>query len=89
MYHGCSFADIDEDGKPELVIGCYDNHVYVFNGEDGSLTWQYIAPSYIGAPTSIGDLNNDGFFEIVFTSYNMLGRNSHIQVRTLECDDRW
>jgi outer membrane protein assembly factor BamB len=78
MYHGCSFADIDEDGKPELVIGCYDGHVYVFNGEDGSLAWNYIAPYYIGAPTSIGDLNNDGYFEIVFVSYNILGVLSHM-----------
>ena len=77
MYHGCSFADIDTDGKPELIIGCYDSHVYVLNGEDGSLTWQYIAPYYIGAPTSIGDLNNDGYFEIVFVSYNILGMLSH------------
>jgi outer membrane protein assembly factor BamB len=77
MYHGCSFADIDDDGKPELVVGCYDNHVYVFNGEDGSLCWEYAAAAYIGAPTSVGDLNNDGHFEIVFISYNVLGVLSH------------
>ena len=77
MYHGCSFADLDEDEKPELVIGSYDNHVYVFNAEDGSLAWQYIAPYYIGAPTSVGDLNNDGHLEVVFVSYNMLGVLSH------------
>jgi len=77
MYHGCSFADIDADGKPELVIGSYDHHLYVFNGEDGSLAWEYTAPFYIGAPTSIGDVNNDGFYEIVFTSYNILGVLSH------------
>jgi outer membrane protein assembly factor BamB len=73
MYHGCSFADLDEDGKPELIIGSYDSHVYVFNAEDGSLAWQYVAPYYIGAPTSIGDLNNDGHLEVVFVSYNILG----------------
>jgi outer membrane protein assembly factor BamB len=73
MYHGCSFADLDEDGRPELVIGSYDNHVYVLNAEDGSLAWQYIASYYIGAPTSLGDLNNDGHLEVVFVSYNMLG----------------
>jgi outer membrane protein assembly factor BamB len=72
MYHGGSFADIDKDGKPEIAIGCYDNHVYVLNGEDGSLHWQYTAPYYIGAPTSIADLNNDGHLEIVFVSYNMV-----------------
>jgi outer membrane protein assembly factor BamB len=77
MYHGCSFADLDQDEKPELVIGSYDNHLYIFNGEDGSLAWQYIAPYYIGAPTSIGDLNNDGYYEIICTSYNILRVFSH------------
>ena len=77
MYHGASFADIDEDGRPEIVIGCYDGQVYVFNGEDGSLAWEYTAPNYIGAPTSIADLDNDDHLEIVFTSYNYLGVLSH------------
>jgi len=73
MYHGCSFADVDEDGRPELIIGSYDCHVYVLNAEDGSLAWQYIAPYYVGAPTSLGDLNNDRHLEVVFVSYNILG----------------
>ncbi len=77
MYHGGSFADIDEDGLPEIVIGSYDHFVYVFNGEDGSLLWSYQAPYYIGAPTSIADLNNDAHLEIVFTSHNYLGVLSH------------
>ena len=73
MYHGGSFADIDEDGKPEIAIGSYDSHLYVLNGEDGSHNWDYPAPYYVGAPTSIADLNNDDHLEIVFVSYNMLG----------------
>lgn len=77
MYHGCSFADIDDDGRPELVIGCYDTNLYVFNGEDGSLAWEYDSSSYIGAPTSLGDLNNDGFYEIVCASGNTLRVLSH------------
>jgi outer membrane protein assembly factor BamB len=77
MYHGGSFADIDEDGKPEIAIGCYDNHLYVLNGEDGSLRWDYPASYYVGAPTSVADLNNDDHLEIVFVSYNRLGVLSH------------
>lgn len=73
MYHGGSFADIDEGGKPEIAIGCYDGHIYTLNGEDGSLLWSYAAPYYVGAPTSIADLNNDNHKEIVFTSYNEVG----------------
>lgn len=76
MYHGGSFADIDEDGKPEIAIGCYDHHVYVFN-DDSTLLWDYTAPYYIGAPTAIADLNNDNHLEIVFVSYNKLGVLSH------------
>jgi outer membrane protein assembly factor BamB len=77
MYHGGSFGDIDEDGKPEIVIGSYDSHIYVLNGEDGSVKWEYIASYYIAAPTSIADLNNDGHLEIVFASYNIIGVLSH------------
>lgn len=77
MYHGGSFADIDEDGKAEIAIGCYDNHVYVVNSEDGSPVWNYLAPYYVGAPTSIADLNNDDHLEIVFVSYNIIGVLSH------------
>ncbi len=77
MYHGGSFADIDEDGKPEIVIGCYDGKVYLLNAEDGSLEWEYPTSSYVGAPTSVADLNNDGHLEIVLVSYNRLIVISH------------
>jgi outer membrane protein assembly factor BamB len=77
MYHGGSFADVDEDGKPEIVIGSYDNHLYVINAEDGSPEWDYPATYYIGAPTAIADLNNDDHLEIVFISYNRLIVLSH------------
>jgi outer membrane protein assembly factor BamB len=46
--HDASFGqsaagDIDKDGKPEIVFGCYrnDSCVYALNGEDGSLLWKY------------------------------------------------
>lgn len=77
MYHGPSFADIDGDSKNELVIGSYDNRIYALNAEDGSLLWEYTDYAYIGAPTSIADLNNDNQFEIVFSSGYRLGVLSH------------
>jgi hypothetical protein len=77
MYHGCSFADIDEDGRPEVVIGCYDGDLYVFNAENGSLLWEYQGVLYLGAPTSIADLNSDGHYEIVFVSSYTLKVISH------------
>ena len=80
MYHGPSFADIDGDNKPELAIGSYDGHLYVLNGEDGSLVFDFSFPNvfYIGAPTSIADLNNDGFYEIVFVNYSKISAVNHL-----------
>jgi outer membrane protein assembly factor BamB len=71
IYHGASHADIDGDGKPELAIGDYSGLLNVINAEDGSLLWDYSFPSsyYIGAPTSIGDLDNDNLFEIVASGW--------------------
>jgi outer membrane protein assembly factor BamB len=77
MYHGASCGDVDEDGRMELVIGCYDNHVYVLNCEDGSLCWSYAASGYVGAPTSLADLNNDGHLEVVFVAGTQVGVLSH------------
>ncbi|MBN2381542.1 PQQ-binding-like beta-propeller repeat protein [bacterium] len=72
MYHGASFADIDEDGKHEIAIGCYDGKVYVLNAEDGSQCWEYQAPVAIAAPTSLGDINNDNHLEVLFAAYNTI-----------------
>ncbi len=73
MYHGGSFADVDEDGKMEIVIGSYDHYIYVLNAEDGSLAWSYLTPYYVAAPTSIADLDGDDHLEIVYVSYTQLG----------------
>jgi len=79
MYHGASFADIDGDNKPELAIGSYDGHLYVLNGEDGSIVFDFsfLNVFYIGAPTSIADLDNDGFYEIVFINYSKISAVNH------------
>lgn len=75
IYHGASFADIDNDGYQEIAIGDYSGNLMVLNAENGSLKWDYsfASPFYIGAPTSMGDLNNDGLYEIVFFDGDHLG----------------
>ena len=68
-YGSGAAADIDGDGKPEVVFGTYynDEHVYALNGEDGSLLWKFKSE---GGPvdTSIllHDLTGDGQPEVVF-----------------------
>lgn len=43
-------ADIDEDGKLELVFGCYrnDGSIYALNSEDGTLLWSYFPQFDVG-----------------------------------------
>jgi outer membrane protein assembly factor BamB len=72
IYHGTSVADLDNDSKPELVIGDYSGTLFCINGENGSQAWTYSwAPDYyyIGAPASIGDIDGDGNCEVVIFSW--------------------
>jgi outer membrane protein assembly factor BamB len=62
-------ADIDGDGKPEVVFGTYfgDEHVYALNGEDGSLKWKFKSRGGpIDTSILIHDLTGDQKPEIVF-----------------------
>lgn len=70
VYHGTAVADLDDDGKPELVIGDYSGKLHVLNAEDGTYAWSYLASNYIGAPPTIGDITGNGKCEVIFVSWN-------------------
>lgn len=71
VYHGTAVADLDKNGTPELVIGDYSGTLTVLNS-DGTLFWNYTGAGYIGSPASVGDINGDGWCNIVFCSWYVM-----------------
>ena len=65
-------ADIDEDGKPEVLFGNFNGEVRVLNGEDGSTAKIIQAEPNGGAlqtePTVL-DVNNDGHLDIIAANF--------------------
>ncbi len=68
-------ADIDGDGKLEIVFGCYrnDSMIYALNAENGSLLWKFNAKGTASegcndvAPV-IYDVDGDGKLEVIVPS---------------------
>ena len=61
-------ADIDGDGRLEIVFGTYfgDAHVYAVNAEDGSVLWKHASEGGpFDASIAIHDLDGDGDLEIL------------------------
>jgi outer membrane protein assembly factor BamB len=78
-----AIADIDNDGKLEVIIGSEDKKVYALNGENGSLLWSYETGGSVFSSPSIADIDNDGKLEIVVGSddkkiYALNGENGSL-----------
>lgn len=74
-YGQSSAADIDGDGKLEIVFGCYrnDSSVYALNAENGTLLWKYNthptgAEGCNDAAPAIADVDNDDSLEVIVAS---------------------
>ena len=66
VYHGAACGDIDRDGKPEVTFGDYCGYVYNCNAENGSLNWRATGYYYVGAPTTLADLDGDHYLDIIY-----------------------
>ena len=66
-------ADLDRDGKKEILFPSYDGNMYAVH-PDGTLFWKFSfadnGARFASEPV-VADLNNDGFPEIVFTTYEV------------------
>jgi M6 family metalloprotease-like protein len=67
--HALAAGDINRDGSIELAAAV-ENHLRLLNA-DGSLAWSYDCDSTLGSPV-LGDINSDGYPEIVVTSKNKI-----------------
>jgi outer membrane protein assembly factor BamB len=68
---GCSSAaDIDGDGKLEIVFSTYrnDGHIYALNAEDGSLHWKYDIGGCSDAAPLICDVDGDKLLDVILHS---------------------
>lgn len=67
-YGSGATADIDGDGKLEIVFGTYynDEHVYALNSEDGSVLWKHKSTSGpLDASIAIADFDKNGTLEVL------------------------
>src|SRR5262245_2662952 len=67
-YASPAVADLDGDGKPEVIWGNSD--LFVLNSEDGSVQWSAPNGSRIWPGIAVADLDNNGSLEVI------VGRNS-------------
>jgi poly-gamma-glutamate capsule biosynthesis protein CapA/YwtB (metallophosphatase superfamily)/outer membrane protein assembly factor BamB len=63
MLWALAVADLNGDGRQEVIGGSYDKHVYALAG-DGLVLWRYQAGAAIFA-VDVGDLDGDGRAEVV------------------------
>ncbi|HNB80819.1 MAG TPA: FG-GAP-like repeat-containing protein [Chitinophagaceae bacterium] len=76
VYHGTAVADLDKNGRPELILGDYSGTLTALH-HDGTLFWNYNAGAYIGSPVSVADIDGDGFCELVFCASNKVIALNH------------
>ncbi len=78
VYHGTAVADLNKDNKLELIIGDYSGTVHCLKAEDGSIVWTHFDPNYryIGSPVSVGDIDGNGYCDLIFSSaYEIIALN--------------
>jgi|GEM_PF-276827 len=65
-------ADIDQDGKPEILHGEFGGWVRCINAENGTTAWNLAVDlnSWIQTAPTIIDLNRDGKLDFVVASWN-------------------
>lgn len=81
-YSSPAVADLNNDGKAEIVWGAYD--VVALQGDDASLLWRAASNKRVWPGVAIDDLDHDGVLDIV------VGRSGDLlTVYTASGAERW
>jgi len=67
-YSSPAVADLDGDGKPDVIWGSYE--VVALNGADGSLKWSAPSSNRVWPGIAVADLTGNGTLEVI------VGRNA-------------
>ncbi len=62
-YASPAVADLDNDGKPEVIWGNYE--LFALNGEDGSTQWSAKNGARIWPAIAVADIDGNGSLEVV------------------------
>ncbi|HRQ30958.1 MAG TPA: FG-GAP-like repeat-containing protein [Saprospiraceae bacterium] len=70
-----TILDVQNDGELDFVVGTWafnsaDNHISAYRGKDRSLLWKKQIDDVIYHGSAIGDLDEDGFDEVILGSWN-------------------
>lgn len=75
-------ADLDRDGKKEIIFPSYDGNMYAVRS-NRTLLWKFSFANngarFASEPV-VADLNNDGFPEVLFTTYETVSGKGAIVV---------
>ncbi len=61
-----ALADIDGDGRLEVMFGSSDRMMHSVNAEDGSPRWAWPCPMLVRSSPALADIDTDGKAEVVF-----------------------
>ncbi len=79
-----AFADINRDGRLDLVFACerYPNYVYLNNGDSisKSPSWTSGDGSIYANSLFVNDINNDGYLDLAVSDNNQLGGSGKYKI---------
>ncbi|KAL0053870.1 hypothetical protein WJX82_000436 [Trebouxia sp. C0006] len=70
MYSAPTLVDLNRDGKMEIVVGTSMGFLYVLDCEGRSMAGWPLQMGDIQAQVAVGDINGDGFVEVVAADAN-------------------